>query len=87
MDWSKVDAGLAGALADAGDDEVQRLAVFIHLDAEGADRSFLAALDLEPPEKGAVCTAALSPADLDRLTEQPWVVRVRLSGPLRLMGD
>lgn len=84
MDWCKVDAALAGALADAGD--TGELPVFVHVDAGGADVSLLEKLDLRE-SGGGVCTGTLSPAGVDHLTDQPWVTRVALSGPLRLLGD
>lgn len=86
MDWSKVDATLAAALADAGADDSCRLPVFVHLDADAADPSFLDELPLAPPGERGICTGTLSAADVDRLTEQPWVRSIGLSGPLRLLG-
>ena len=92
MDWSKVDASLAGALAghgwpgaDAARDAERRLSVFVHIDADRADQSLLAELALGTSSTGDVRTGDLTPADVARLTEQPWVTRVRLSGPLRLL--
>lgn len=84
MDWSKVDAALAGALADAGD---RRLPVFVHLDAERADRALLAGLQVLLGEAGGVCTAHLSGDQVALLTDQSWVTGVRLSGPLLTLGD
>ena len=84
MDWSKVDAALAGALSDATD-AGDRLPVFVHVDAERADASLLAALDLRG-EGGGVRTGTLSTAGVAQITDQPWVTRVQLSGPLRLAG-
>jgi len=79
MDWSKVDAGLAGALAD--DDASQRYDVFVHL-APGADPDVLVALGVVAPGEGAVRTARVSVADVARLTDQEGVRLVRLSGRL-----
>ena len=89
MNWSKVDATLAGALADAGaDDRAQRrLAVFIDVDPEAVDLTVLAGLDVRKPEAGDVCTATLSATEVERLTDETWVRRVRSSGRLRLLGD
>ena len=88
MDWGKVDAALAGALSDAEADAGRLLPVFVHLDAASADRSLLASLRLDPPGEESVCTATLSAADVERLTDQPWVKRLGLSGPLQLSsGD
>jgi len=76
MDWSKVDAALAGALAD--DDGSHRHAVFVHLAPDAAPD---AGPDLGV---GPVRTATLSRSEIDRLSEQAWVGRVRLSRPLGL---
>lgn len=86
MDWSKLDATLAGALADADDPGLRRLPVFIDVDPEGADAAVLAGLDVQAPSGGGTCTATLSAAEVERLTEESWVRRVRLSGRLRLLG-
>lgn len=89
MNWSKVDATLAGALADvdAGDRAQRRLSVFIDVDPEGVDLTVLAGFDVQRPEKGDVCTATLSATEVERLTDESWVRRVRSSGRLRLLGD
>ena len=80
MDWGKVDAALSGALDRAGVDDV--LAVFVHLDPT-------AALPVSPvlAGEGDVRSAALTPAEVSDLTDQPWVHHVRLSDRLRLLGD
>lgn len=79
-----MDAALAGALAGAGD---RRLPVFVHLDAERADRTLLAGLAVTLGESGGVCTAHLSADGVALLTDQPWVTGLRLSGPLLALGD
>jgi len=81
MDWSKVDAGLAGALAD--DDAGRRYAVFVHLDPE-ADPEVLGALGVAAAGRGAVRTATVSAADVARLTDEAGVRHLRLSTPLHL---
>lgn len=81
MDWSKVDAGLAGALAD--DDASRRYFVFVHL-ATGADPDVLAQLDITTSGQGTVRTATLSAAEVDRLTDHAAVSRLRLARPLGL---
>lgn len=86
MDWSKVDAALAGALADTGDPQACRLPVFVHLDAEQADRRLLAELDVHGSASAGVGTGTVSAAGVDQLTDLPWVTRVQLSSPLRLQG-
>ena len=84
MDWAKVDAPLAAALAGADDDEP--LAVFVHLDRARADAATLDRLGLARPS-GDVGTASLRPVQIAALTDQPWVRQVRLSGRLRLLGE
>ena len=84
MDWGKVDAPLASALAGAvGDDP---LPVFVHLDRDRADDEVLDRLGLGA-DGGDVGTASLSPADVAALTDQDWVRRVSLSGRLRLLDE
>lgn len=87
MDWSKVDAALAGALADVGDPDARCLPVFVHVDVEEAEETLLATLDVHGSAPGGIGTGTLSAAAVDRLTDQPWVTRIALSGPLRLQGD
>jgi len=80
MDWSKVDARLAGALA-AGDAS-SRHTVFIHL-APGAEPELLATLGVASAGEGAVRTATLSAAEVARLSDRDEVGFLRMSGPLR----
>ncbi|MGH9283349.1 MAG: hypothetical protein ACRD0S_10495, partial [Acidimicrobiales bacterium] len=75
---------LAGALTGAGG---ERLAVFVHVDPEAADRAVLDQLDVAGPAGAGVLTATLSPADLASLSDQPWVRRLQLSQPLRPLGE
>ena len=86
LDWSKVDAALAGALADADAAGSARLAVFVHVDVDRAEVSLLEELGVRA-SGGGVCTGTVSPDGVDRLTDQSWVSRVRLSAPLRLLDD
>lgn len=84
MDWRKVDAPLASALAGTPGDEA--LPVFVQIDRSRADAEALDRLGLggDPGELG---TASLSPEQLDILTDEDWVVFVRLSGRLRLLVE
>lgn len=84
MDWGKIDAPLASALAGAADDDP--LPVFVHLDRSRADDEVLDRLGLGLGD-GDVGSASLSPADLAALTDQAWVRRVTLSGRLRLLDE
>lgn len=85
MDWRKVDAPLASALAGAAADEP--LAVFVQIDRSRAsvDGAVFDRLGLGGDAVGGVTTATLSPAQLDALTDEEWVLHVRLSGQLRLL--
>ena len=95
MEWSKVDPALAAALSGSaghelggeggGDGGARRIPVFVYVDAAQCDRSVLRALDLRGAD-GPVRTGTVTAADVERLTDQPWVRRVVLSGPLRLAG-
>lgn len=84
MDWGKVDAPLASALAGASAEEP--LSVFVQIDRSrgDVDRDVLDRLGLGP-EPAEVSTATLSPSQLDALTDEEWVLYVRLSGRLRLL--
>ncbi|MGI8984762.1 MAG: hypothetical protein ACR2HM_09575 [Acidimicrobiales bacterium] len=86
MDWRKVDAPLASALAGAPADEP--LSVFVHIDPARADidRTELDRLGLGHDPAG-VSTAALSPSHVDALTDVDWVLSLRLSGRLRLLWE
>ena len=81
MDWGKVDAALASALAGADDED--ELPVFVHLDATRADAATLDRLGLE----GAVSTASLRPAEVAALTHEACVRQIRLARRLRLLDD
>ena len=83
VDWRKVDAPLASALAGAPDDE--SFAVLVHIDRSRADAKVLDQLGLERDDDREIEAMSLSVAELAALTDQPWVQRVRLSGRLRLL--
>ena len=75
-----MDAALAGALADSDADD--RLAVFVHLGGlVDPDPVRLAELG-DIGGEGLVRTASLSRAEIERLSEQPWVRLLRLSRDL-----
>jgi len=80
VDWSKIDAGLAGALA-AGDD-ASRYAVLVHV-APGTDPAVVASLGVAPTGEGTVRTATLSAAEVARLSDRDEVTHLRMSRPLR----
>jgi hypothetical protein len=94
VDWSKVDAALAGALEGAGD---RRLAVFVQVFTGQAGQAVLAEWRLDPGGPAgpagpggptgtaglATATAVLSAEEVAELTDQPWVARIQLSQRLR----
>jgi len=65
------------------------LSVFVHLDPNlsKAEQAKLAKLGLPVGSAGGIATATLSPEQVSQLSEQPSVRRLRLSTPLRLLGD
>lgn len=82
MDWSKVDAALAAALADDGG---QRCTVLVHLTAD-VEPDLLKALGVSAAGEGLVRTATVSPTEVERLSDQPWVSLLRLSRRLGPYG-
>ncbi len=94
MNYGKLDAALAAALAGRGEADAAAvadgsgLAVFVQL-ADGvtpAEREGLAALGLGAAAGGEdlTCTATLSIAQVTALSDQASVRRMQLSGRLRL---
>ena len=84
MDWSKVDPGLAGALADGGAGD--RYVVFLHLNP-AADPEALAGLPGDPVGDGPVRTATVSADEVERLTERDEVSHLTLSRGVGLTGS
>jgi len=80
VDWSKVDAGLAGAL-DGGDD-ASRYSVLVHL-VPGADPGVVATWGVASAGTGSVRTATLSAAEVAHLTDRAEVASLRIARPLR----
>ena len=90
MDYTKIDAALAGALEEARDPEARVLPVFVHLrsDASAVDRAALTGLGpAAGPTDEDVRTAVLSPREVSELSEQAEVLQLRLSGRLRLLPE
>ena len=81
MDWAKVDAALASALAGA--DEEDEFTVFVHVDLERAGAATLQRLGLQ----GAMSTATLRRAEVATLSDEPCVRQLRLAQRLRLLDD
>lgn len=89
MDYQKVDAALAAAMAELQDAEEPALSVFIHTAyaPRGAEVAFLEDLGVSGVTgTRQVFTATLSPRAVAELSEQPWLRYMRLSRRLRLMG-
>lgn len=84
MDWSKLDAGLAAALADGRADD--RYVVFVHL-GPAADPGGLPDLPGGPEGDGSVRTATVSAVEVAQLTERAEVRQIRLSQALGLRGS
>jgi hypothetical protein len=94
VDYKKLDAALAAALDDSSDSaaaqDTRLLSVFVHLtpDASGRHGDKLARLGVPKGSlQGGIATATLSPRQVRELSEQPWVRQLRLSSPLRLLGN
>lgn len=81
MDWSKLDAGLAAAVAE-DEDPTRLFVVFVHLDPEGD--GVLAAAGIDAAGEGQVRTATLSALQVATLSDRDQVRRLVLSLPLRL---
>ena len=95
MDHSKLDARLVAALEDPAPAAAgsTALPVFVHLNAplSKAERDKLAELGLPrsslTSDEGGIATASLSPEQVRQLSESPSVRQLRLSVPLRLLGN
>ncbi len=81
MDWSKLDAGLAAAVAEDAD-PTRRFVVFVHLDPEGGE--VLTGAGIDAAGEGLVRTATVSALQVATLSDQDQVRRLVLSRPLRL---
>ena len=78
------------AMSKAASASADALSVFIHLDPHlsKADQAKLATLGLPVGStQGGIATATLSPDQVRQLSEHPSVRQLRLSQPLRLLGD
>jgi hypothetical protein len=89
MDYAKLDPGLQMALAQESTGAGRVLDVFVQTrDDPGPDAmEFLQRIgvrNVRPNRK--VFTAQLTAEKLDELSEQPWVMALTLSTPLRTLG-
>ena len=100
MDYRKLDPALVAALsrkpapaaAPAGPEPSAppKLSVFVHVDPDASDAQQAKLTRLGLPRgslQGGIATANLSPDQVRKLAEQPFVRRIRLSSPLNLLGD
>ena len=83
VDWAKVDAPLASALAGAAPDDP--LPVFVYLDRSRVDAEVLDQMGLGRDDDAEIGSASLCAAQVAALTDEAWVQRVHLSGRLRLL--
>ncbi len=82
MDWAKLDAALAGALAGSCDSD-SRFVVFIHLAPGAEDAAGLEELGVEAGGDGAVRTATVSGPQIGALSDLSGIRLLRLSRRLR----
>ncbi|MDM9379571.1 hypothetical protein QUB80_02495 [Chlorogloeopsis sp. ULAP01] len=89
MNYQKLDAALAMALNQVHDPEERSLVVFIHTEpiTDGsAAITILENLGVSDINKAKdVFSATLSPNEISKLSEQPWVQYLKLSQKLHLM--
>lgn len=88
MDYRKLDAALAGALAESADADEAAFTVFIRtIQAPNKEQAALlqrrGVRDVTAGRQ--TFTATLSPQAVAELSEQPWVRSLRLSQKLRLL--
>src|SRR5687768_3243271 len=90
VDYRKIDPELAGALADACDLHAPSSKVFIETEHPPRDEeaAVLEAVGVSGSLQGRlIFTAELSPAQVARLSEEPWVRFLTLSRKLRQLGS
>jgi hypothetical protein len=67
-----------------------KLSVFVHVDPDASDAEQAKLTRLGLPRgslQGGIATASLSPEQVRKLAEQPFVRRIRLSSPLNFLRD
>lgn len=89
MDYHKFDAPLASALEESTAPDRRELLVFLHArevpNANQCDMLQRLGVALSPGRK--IFTARLSAAEIRRLSNEPWIMMIRLSQRLRALGD
>ena len=86
VDYGKLDAALAIAVDEAREGS-PLLPVFVHVEPDRVDelRDALVAMGVTGSLQGGVGTATLPPAQVGRLSDEPWVRELRLATPLDLL--
>ena len=89
MDYSKIDAALAAALANIQDPESPIIDVFIHAtrSLNKDEIAFLEKLGVSVDPGKTIFTARLSAQAIEELSRQSWVRYIKLSQRLRPLGD
>jgi len=88
MNWQKVDASLASALADVQDPDAAEFDVFIHTanNPGPTESTYLQGLGAGNIASGRqIITAKLSARAISGLSDQSWVRSLRLSRRLKLL--
>jgi hypothetical protein len=89
MDYSKIDAALAAALAHSQDREAPTIDVFIHAvrSLNRDEIAFLETLGVSSEPGKTIFTARLSARAIEELSRQSWVRYIKLSQKLRPLED
>jgi hypothetical protein len=89
MDYSKIDAALAAALANIQDPESPIIDVFIHAtrSLNKDEIAFLERLGVSVDPGKIIFTARLSAQAIEELSRQSWVRYIKLSQRLRPLGN
>jgi len=87
VNYGKIDAALAGALAQ--DTPATTLPVFVHVvdNLSEAQAAELARLGMPPPAGRKIITADASPELIERLSDATFVNRIALAQKLRPLGE
>ena len=89
VNYQKVDAGLASALAEVADPEAPDLTVFIHTTGTLTPEQLTLLQQYginDASTQRQIFTATRSARMVRELTQQPWVHYIRLASPLRPLG-
>jgi hypothetical protein len=90
MDYTKLDASLASALAQATTEDEPSITVSVRtrypVGPREAEELKAAGISSAPAGKRGF-TATLAPGDVARLTDQPWVQSVKLAQRMRLLEN